>query len=311
MQFIQNTDVPKDSYQIAMELKTVLFKNISPKPLPEIKIAVFFLLGSSLTLSILTTQVNASVDVTQLPFYWDAIDIEIDVQDNGDMLVTETQQYVFNREYSNERYRYIPLDRVDDITDVTVSENNSIIPSEVGKQGDRLWIKWQHELNPPESHAFAIEYRVIGGLQVNSDNTQVYWEAIFGDRQSPIQNARVIIKLPESLAGKISSYTYYADGILTSSQQLDEQTIEFVAQNPIPQKEVLEVKVVFPNNVLNIAKPKWQVSNTRNTIVFYTLFILSWLYAMLFGERSSSGSSSGCSGSGGSGGGGGGGGGGG
>jgi hypothetical protein len=39
----------------------------------------------------------------QLPFYWDNINVIIDVQTKGDMLVTETQKYVFTADYTNER----------------------------------------------------------------------------------------------------------------------------------------------------------------------------------------------------------------
>ncbi len=57
----------------------------------------------------------------QLPFYWDNINVIIDVQTNGDMLVTETQKYVFTADYNTERYRYIPLGKVDEIKDVIVA----------------------------------------------------------------------------------------------------------------------------------------------------------------------------------------------
>ena len=30
------------------------------------------------------------------PFYWEFINVDIDVQENGDMLITETQKYVFS-----------------------------------------------------------------------------------------------------------------------------------------------------------------------------------------------------------------------
>ena len=46
------------------------------------------------------------------PFYWEFINVDIDVQENGDMLITETQKYVFTGPHTNERYRYIPLDTV-------------------------------------------------------------------------------------------------------------------------------------------------------------------------------------------------------
>ena len=56
------------------------------------------------------------------PFYWEFINVDIDVQENGDMLITETQKYVFTSSHTNERYRWIPLDKVDSIAVLQVSE---------------------------------------------------------------------------------------------------------------------------------------------------------------------------------------------
>ncbi len=92
---------------------------------------IFFLLMASLSL-LLVTVTHAAAQ--QLPYYWDNINVIIDVQTNGDMLVTETQKYVFTAEYTNERYRYIPLDKVDEIKDVTVTENNQIIPIAIANE---------------------------------------------------------------------------------------------------------------------------------------------------------------------------------
>jgi hypothetical protein len=119
-----------------------------------VKKIVFFLIASLTVFLVTVTHAVAQ----QLPFYWDNINVTIDVQTNGDMLVTETQKYVFTAAYNNERYRYIPLDKVDEITDVTVQENNQIIPSSIGKENNQLWIRWQHELKPPDSHTFVIKY---------------------------------------------------------------------------------------------------------------------------------------------------------
>ena len=56
------------------------------------------------------------------PFYWEFINVDINVQDNGDMIVTETQKYVFTAAHTNERYRWIPMDKVDTIDSVEVLE---------------------------------------------------------------------------------------------------------------------------------------------------------------------------------------------
>ncbi|MFM7423858.1 MAG: hypothetical protein ACKO7W_02440, partial [Elainella sp.] len=79
-------------------------------------------------LAILTTVLISILPAAaEVPFYWKSIDVEIDVQPNGDMWVTETQNYVFTAKHTNERYRYIPLDKVDEITDVTVTEKGQLL----------------------------------------------------------------------------------------------------------------------------------------------------------------------------------------
>ncbi|MDD1416459.1 DUF2207 domain-containing protein, partial [Dolichospermum sp. ST_con] len=198
----------------------------------------------------------------EVPFYWDYINVNIDVQTNGDMLVTEEQKYVFKSDYSNQRYRYIRLDKVDEIKDVTVQENNQIIPSETGIENDQLWIRWQHQLKAPESHIFVLKYRVIGGLHISNDNTQVYWKAIFADRKAPIQAAKVRVQLPEALSGKVLEFKNF--GTPATARQVNPKTFEFMANQPIPQQQELEVQVTFKSEILNIPQANWQKGSFFN-----------------------------------------------
>ncbi|MGB8686692.1 MAG: DUF2207 domain-containing protein [Microcoleus sp.] len=199
------------------------------------------------------------VAAQQLPFYWDNINVTIDLQTNGDMLVTETQKYVFATNYTNQRYRYIPLDKVDEIKDVTVAENNRIIASSTGFENNQLWIRWQHELKPPDSHTFVIKYRVVGGLQVDGENTQVYWKAIWADRKAPIKASQVTVKLPDILAAKVSSFKSF--GIPTAVRQVDGQTFVFTTKKALPPKQALEVQVTFPTGIIKLSPPSPQASN--------------------------------------------------
>lgn len=68
------------------------------------------------------------------PFYWDFIKVDVNLQTNGDLLVTETQKYTFTDNHTNQRYRYIPLDRVDQITDVEVYEGEERLSAETGTE---------------------------------------------------------------------------------------------------------------------------------------------------------------------------------
>jgi Predicted membrane protein (DUF2207) len=220
---------------------------------------IAFLLMASLSL-LLVTVTHAAAQ--QLPFYWDNINVIIDVQTNGDMLVTETQKYVFTADYTNERYRYIPLDKVAQIKDVTVTENNQIIPSSTGTENNQLWIRWQHELKPPDSHTFVIKYRVVGGLQLDGENTLVYWKAIAADRKAAINTGKVTVKLPEALSGKVLSFTNF--GTAAVRRQVDPKTFEFVAIQAIQPQQELEVQIAFPQAIMNIPQPGWQQSGNQS-----------------------------------------------
>ena len=66
----------------------------------------------------------------RVPFHWDFIDVYIDVQENGDMLVWETQTYVFTAPHTGGRYRYLPLEKVDSIEGISVSQDGRLLESQ-------------------------------------------------------------------------------------------------------------------------------------------------------------------------------------
>ncbi|NER84951.1 MAG: DUF2207 domain-containing protein [Leptolyngbya sp. SIO1D8] len=205
------------------------------------------------------------------PFYWDFINVDITLQPNGDLLVTETQKYQFTANHTNERYRYIPSDRVDKITDIKVYENDTRLPIETGIQDNQYWIRWRHDLTPPESHTFVLKYRVIGGVQTKVDISQIYWRALFSERDATIRQGRVTIHLPEALSGKVISFK--GEGTSSMKRQITGNKFEFVVDNPLPPQQFLDVKVRFPAEILNLEKPQWQrANNTANLVGIGSIF---------------------------------------
>ncbi|MCI5193529.1 MAG: DUF2207 domain-containing protein [Candidatus Electrothrix sp. AU1_5] len=187
------------------------------------------------------------------PFYWDFINVLIDVQENGDMLVTETQKYVFTGPHSNERYRYIPLDKVDGIDQIEVYEGEEKLSFSTNIKNNQRWIKWRHELNPPESHTFVLKYRIKGGIQIHGEEDWVYVKAIFKERSAPIESGKVTVRLPDALTGKISSFKSFRGS--ADTRQIDDRTVEFTLQDVLPPGQELEVRVAFPHGVLALAAP--------------------------------------------------------
>lgn len=202
------------------------------------------------------------------PFYWDAINVDINLQSNGDMVITETQTYTFTADHTNQRYRYIPLDDIDWITDVAVYEGEEQLPAQTGIQNDQYWIRWRHDLDAPESHTFKIQYRVVGGVQTRGANHQIYWRALFPERNAEIKQGKVTVHLPDDLAVNVIQFT--STGVAATSRQIDPQTFELTANQPLAPRDFLEVKVRFPSNILDIAdtdsaQSQTAIANRTNT----------------------------------------------
>ncbi len=216
--------------------------------------------GRWLVIGLCTCLLSLGIGLAQAapPFYWDFINVDITLESNGDMVVTETQKYTFTADHTNQRYRYIPLDRISRITDVEVYEGEEQLPIQTGIEDNQYWIRWQHDLAAPESHIFKVQYRVIGGVQNRGVNSQLYWRALFPERNADIKQGKVTVHLPDELVGKVSQVT--SKGITAVNRQVGLNTLEFVVDQPVAPKQFLDVKVRFSTGLLD-------VENARKTTV--------------------------------------------
>ncbi|WP_414751919.1 DUF2207 domain-containing protein [Anabaena sp. CCY 9910] len=219
-----------------------------------------------------------NVQAESAPFYWEFINVDIAVQPNGDMLVTETQKYNFTGDYNHLRSRYIPLDKVDRITEVSVSENGQVLPSRTSTStgNHQLLINWEHQLQPPESHTFVLKYRVVGGLCVNHNYAQVYWEAIFSDRKAPIKQAQIRVEFPEEFTTKIKMFQSF--GVVADIRRVDKKTIEAVTKQFLEPGKELEIQVIFDRAGTKIETSGWQ-----STQFFYERLVWILLGLLVFG----------------------------
>ena len=233
---------------------------------------LFFWLG----LGLLLLALAGSMDVTQAQektLYWQRYDVDLVVQPNSDILVQETQQIVFTGGSFSFGFAAIPLDRVEQITDLQVSEiiGGSERPytpnsdSDYGftaytnDEGD-LEISWYFPSTRDSEHTYILRYRVVGGLRIYDGGDQIWWKAIAPDHNFPIQESRVTVTLPQTFPKDqlvVASY-----GTPANIAYGDRGEVIFTAEN-IPADEELEVRVQFPHGVVQGSPPAWQASDDR------------------------------------------------
>jgi Predicted membrane protein (DUF2207) len=232
-----------------------------------IRVVIFIL---SLCLSILLATQATAAD----PFYWERIDVDLQLTESGDLFVTETQKYIFTDKYTDRRNRQIQIDRLDRIQDLVITENDRPVANlQISKSDGKQHISWEHPLinKLPEQHTFVLKYRAIGSLEVGDPQTKFKWMAIFPDRKAAIKAAQVTLHLPAKLAGAAKDFT--TNGIAVDINKTDPTTIQFVAKGSIETQSQLAILGQFPANLITLDKSQGQ-SATSNP--------WGWLFSILF-----------------------------
>ena len=197
------------------------------------------------------------------PYYWESLNVLIDVQRNGDLLVKETQTYVFQRQPSATLSRYINMRRADHIDRVSVSMDGLELPVNTDRDGSWFVIRWSHRpINPPETLTFILRYRVHGAVAIDQGSDlkfphdRVSWEALFGNRKrgAIIERAVVTPRLPGAVPTESRRvYTSAAD-----SRWLDARTVEFIPRENLPHYSDITVQVSFLHGLIDGPAPNWQ-----------------------------------------------------
>ena len=223
------------------------------------------------------------------PPYFQRFDVDIALQQNGDFVVTENQTIFFGSETAHHGFRVIPMDRVEQITDVTVSEQRLQYQQagtsglQVKQEGENTHITLQLGNTPPETpntyaaerkdgnlnvdwwfpptanaaRSFTVRYRVVGGLRYYSGGDQLYWKAIYADRPYPVATSRVTAHFPADLSSDKVKMAAYPEQLGVQGKLTDPRTVVFDMQN-LPAQTGLEVRVQFPHGLIAGHSPAWQ-----------------------------------------------------
>ncbi len=211
---------------------------------------------------------SLAVEAQDKTYYWDRINVDITLLSNSDIEIVETQTFVFTQGSFTFAYRNIPMNRLQSITNVEVWEGQTRYQSgrdapgtfRVSREGGDTRITWWYPTTANTTRTFTLKYTVVGGLRFYEGGDQLFWKAIFPDRDFAVQDARVTVHLPQTFARTELLVATY--GAPAEYDILDGRTVVFTAQN-IPPEQELEVRVQFPHGVVQGQPAPWQVREDR------------------------------------------------
>jgi uncharacterized membrane protein YgcG len=204
---------------------------------------------------------------------WERYDVNLAVQANSDILVEEVQEIAFTSGTFRFGFAAIPLDRVENISDISVAElangtTRRYTPNSSGEYGfttavneGNLEITWYFPPTANRTHTYVLSYRVSGGLRIYEGGDQVWWKAIPPDHNFPIRAATVMVSLPQTFRKNelvVESYGAPVSG----ASYTDRGSVVFTAKD-IPADEALEVRVQFPHGFVQGQPPAWQAADDQ------------------------------------------------
>lgn len=259
-----------------------------------------FLVLPLLLLVILLTPQSSNAQTKS--FYWERFDVDITLQENGDMHIVERQTLNFSGEpftYGFATIKTGDAGNNDNITDIRVSEGDFVYTEsgsnaagtfEVSRRSDEVTINWYFEPSLG-SHTYTFSYTVEGGVQVGSpeegSGDQIFWKAIPDDVLSRVEQSTVRIRLPEGVEPQrytgtddflVAAYINGEEREDVNIQVSDDgRTITYATTQPIPAGQSLEVRVQFPHGQLPIETPRWQAQAQRADVIGLTILAVSLL----------------------------------
>ena len=208
-------------------------------------------------------------------YYYDSIEVDITVNQDSTFDVIEKQTYNLTGSFGY-FYRDIEIKDFDYISNIKVYDGQGEMFDEIkydlSYENNRRHIQWNFPRRQfdNEIKSWSIEYKVNGGLGFYKEYDELYWNAIFADRDVKVKNAKITVHLPDST--KIEKARMFI-GVPESKIEFDsyriinERTIEFIGSNINPY-EFLTIVVTWPKGI--IEKP-----------FLNFIQILNWLF-MLF-----------------------------
>ncbi|NNC36187.1 MAG: DUF2207 domain-containing protein [Hyphomonadaceae bacterium] len=225
-----------------------------------------------------------------------SFDVSIDVQKNGDFIVTETIAVTAEgQKIRRGIFRDIPRYLQDGVYKIpqkfdvqSVTRNGNKEKYETSKENNALRIRIGNadRFIPHGPHVYEIKYKAKNQIRREETTDEVYWNATGTYWDFPIEKAKVEVRFPEPISGAdINAYTGHrgANGSDYIHRRIGDSHV-FTTTRPLARREGITVSLKFDKGVINPPSASqnrfiWWVKNGVMMVLSLTLFgILGYYY---------------------------------
>lgn len=209
-------------------------------------------------------------------YYAERFDVQIDLQEDGSAIVTETIEFHFSGDPFTFAFREISANATDGISFLDASMDRTPMPrgTQAGQVevqgGDPLKVTWHFSPTSDAAHVFTVRYRAAGVIRKGDADTLV-WLAVPQDHDYTISKSTVILTYPKQatlLEQPTLDWNFdstWEDGriVLTSGGLAEDQALILTAR--------------FPLNSLTQLAPQWQIQQGQTNAATTKALPFGWI----------------------------------
>lgn len=209
-----------------------------------------------LALLVLVIVLGFSGPATAKSFTIPVIRVEVSVQADGTVRVTEHRTYHFDGSFSWADYR-LPMRGYSAIKNIRVSEKGRAFINEnsertgtfkVQRSNDEIRVQWFYDAED-ETRTFTISYTLEEALVIGPAWTEFFWNYISTDREKDTDSLHIDFALPQAVAG--DSLALWKRGARDQTTLTKTQNGYSVLATNLDDDQSVRIRAVFPRNVFN------------------------------------------------------------
>lgn len=220
-------------------------------------------LSVTLAIALLVSLVLATPASAAKSYYAERFDVQIDLQDDGSAIVTETVEFRFSGDPFTFAFREISAAETDGLTFLDASMDGVPMPQGTGagqvevEAGNRLKVTWHFPPTSDAARVFTVRYRAEGIIRKGTADTLI-WRAVPEDHDYTISKSTITLTYPPkaTLLGQ-PTLDWNHDS------RWEGDRIILIASG-LAEDEDLILTANFSPNSLTQAAPRWQTRQDQS-----------------------------------------------
>jgi uncharacterized protein (TIGR04222 family) len=195
-------------------------------------------------------------------YYAERFDVQIDIQENGSAIVTETVEFHFSGDPFTYAFREISATNTDGLTFLDASMDGAAMPqgTQAGQveveAGNPLKVTWHFSPTPDAAHVFTVRYRAEGVIRKGDADTLI-WRAIPEDHDYSINRSTITLTYPSKVTPLEQPTLDW-----NHDTRWEEDRIILTTSGISPDEDLI-LTARFPLKSLTTAAPQWQVQQEQ------------------------------------------------